>query len=501
MTISHELEARIQRLHEVEKWPVGTIASHLGVHHSVVTRVLECAGLPRASHPRRSKADAYMPFIEETLRKYPKLCASRVYQMCIERGYCGSESHFRRQVARVRPRPKAEAFLRLRTLPGEQAQVDWGHFGKIRIGRAERPLMAFVMTLSYSRRTFLRYFCGQQTEHFLRGHALALAHFGGVPRVVLYDNLKSAVLERRDDVIRFHPRLVEVAQHYRFEARPVAVARGNEKGRVERAIQHIRRSFFAARPYRDLDDLNVQAIEWCDSIAVQRPWPEDRSISVADAVAEEQPRLLPLPTQELSLDERTEVSVGKTPYARFDLNDYSIPHDHAHRMVTVVASADRVRIFDGVEPIAEHERSYSRGEQIENPDHIRKLVAQKRRAREKRGAGRLHDAAPNSRELLAAIAERGENLGAATSRLLRLLDEFGATAVNGAIATALAKGAPHPHAVRQILDQERQSKNQKPSLPVELPDDPRVRDMHVQPHDLGTYDAIDGHQQEVNDES
>jgi transposase len=152
-------------------------------------------------------------------------------------------------VACHRPRPAAEAYLRLRTLPGEQAQVDWGHFGHLQIGRARRPLMAFVMVLSHSRMVFLRFFLDARMDSFLRGHALAFAAFGGVPRVLLYDNLKSAVLERvdhpRGSAIRFNPTLLALAGHYRFEPRPVAPARGNEKGRVERAIRYIRDSFFA----------------------------------------------------------------------------------------------------------------------------------------------------------------------------------------------------------------------------------------------------------------
>ena len=137
--------------------------------------------------------------------------------------------------------------LRLRSLPGEQAQVDWGHFGHLRIGRARRPLMAFVMVLSHSRQIFLRFCLDARMESFLRGHVGAFTAWGGVPRVLLYDNLKSAVLERRGDAIRFHPTLLTFAGHYRYEPRPVAVARGNEKGRFERAIRYVRDGFFAAR--------------------------------------------------------------------------------------------------------------------------------------------------------------------------------------------------------------------------------------------------------------
>ena len=106
--------------------------------------------------PRRSKIDAYLPFIRQTLESFPTLTASRLYVMAYGRGYRGSPDHFRHLIACHRPRPKAEAYLRLRTLPGEEGQVDWGHFRHLEIGRARRPLMAFVMVLSYSRQTLGR---------------------------------------------------------------------------------------------------------------------------------------------------------------------------------------------------------------------------------------------------------------------------------------------------------------------------------------------------------
>jgi transposase len=200
--------------------------------------------------------------------------------MVRERGYPGAPDHFRALVARLRPRPAAEAYLRLRTLPGEQGQVDWAHFGKLSVGRAVRPLMAFVMVLSYSRHLFLRFYFGASMSYFVRAHVEAFTYFDALPRVLLYDNLKSAVLERCGDAIHFHPRLLELAAHYRFQPRPVALARGNEKGRVERAIRFVREAFFAARGFRDLDDLNAQAKAWCEGAAADRPCPEERAHSV-----------------------------------------------------------------------------------------------------------------------------------------------------------------------------------------------------------------------------
>ena len=135
----------------------------------------------------------------------------------------------------------------------------------------------------------------------------------GYPRVLLYDNLKSAVLERQADAIRFHPTLLAFAAHYHYEPRPVAVARGNEKGRVERAVRYVRDGFFAARQFVDVDDLNAQAAAWCAGAAADRPCPEQQTLSVRAAFAEETPRLIALPDNAYPLNERVAVKVGRTP--------------------------------------------------------------------------------------------------------------------------------------------------------------------------------------------
>ena len=237
MTIDKETRAEILRLYHVEKWTVGTITRQLGVHRYTVERLLTAAGEPRdARSPRPLMIDPYVPFIAETLASWPTLPASRLYQMVRERGYPGGGDHFRHLLSHFRPRPVAEAYLRLKTLPGEQAQVDWGHFGKVTIGRAERRLMGFVMVLSYSRRIFPRFYLDAGMSNFPRGHVEAFEAWRGVPRELWYDNLKSVVLERRGAAIRFNPRILDLAGHYHFLPKPVAVARGNEKGLVAYCI-------------------------------------------------------------------------------------------------------------------------------------------------------------------------------------------------------------------------------------------------------------------------
>jgi len=225
--------AEIRRLFYAEHWPIGTIADALGVHHETVQRTINRA---RGIHPgpqiRPSGLDPYKAFIATTLEQYPRLRATRLYAMLRERGYPGSAVQVRRYVRTVRPAAQAEAFFRLDPLVAEQGQVDWGNFGAIQIGAARRVLSCFVLVLSWSRAVYARFALDQTLESFLRGHVEAFAALGGCPRILLYDNLKSVVLERFGEHIRFHPRLLELAGHYHFAPQPCAVARGNEKGYV-----------------------------------------------------------------------------------------------------------------------------------------------------------------------------------------------------------------------------------------------------------------------------
>ncbi len=316
--------------------------------------------------------------------------------------------------------------------------------------------------------------------------------FSAVPRVVLYDNLKSAVLERTGDAIRFNPTLLELAGHYRFEPRPVAPARGNEKGRVERAIRFVRDAFFAARKFRDLDDLNAQAAAWCEGPARDRSCPEDRSRSVRELFEQEKPYLLALPDNPFACEERIEVKVHKTPYVRFDWNDYTVPHDHVNRTLTVMASLDRVRVLDREQVIATHARSFERGKQSEDPQHIEALVDRKCTARVHRAQDRLHHAAPSAKALFMLAAQRGANLGVLTRGLSQLLDVYGAHALEAAIAAALAEDA-----VRHFIDAHAYARGQRPPIAVSLPNDPRLTNLSVPAQPLTNYDQLT---EQVHDE-
>jgi transposase len=382
--LSLERLATVRRLFYAEHWKIGTIASQLAVHPDAVRRALATDPLSRPRRLRASRLDPYLEFIRSTLEQYPRLRATRLFQMLQPRGYAGSVVQLRRLVRRLRPIPR-EAFLRLTTFPGEQAQVDWADFGRVAVGRALRRLSCFVLRLSYSRALYLSFFFDQSLENFLRGHVRAFSDLGGVPRVILYDNLRSVVLERRGEAFHFHPRLLELCAHYHFQPQPCRPARGNEKGGVERAIQDIRTSFFPARPFTTLADFNAQALRWRDDIVLRRRWPGDCSRTVAELYAEEKPRLLGLPAHPLDTDLVLTACSRKTIYLRFDLNDYSIPPQAVGRPLTLVASDTIVRILDGSTELARHRRSYDRGQLIEEPAHKEALLPPSRWSSSPRG--------------------------------------------------------------------------------------------------------------------
>ena len=490
--IAPELRARIRRLYFAEHWKMGTIAAELDVHRDTVRAAVEADRFVRSgAQLRPTLLDPYKPFLATTLEQYPRLRATRLYDMVRSRGYAGSVIQLRRYVRTVRPSARAEAYLRLHTLAGEQGQVDWGNFGKFKVGHTQRALSCFVLVLSWSRALYARFALDQTLESFLRGHVEAFSALQGCPRVLLYDNLKSVVLERIGDHIRFHPRVLELAGHYHFAPQPCAVACGNEKGRVERTIRYLRDAFFAARRFSSVGDLNTQLARWIAETAHARPVPGDPSgRRVADALEEERARLLPLPADPFACDVVRAVTSGKTPYVRFDGNDYSIPHPLVHKPLTLLASEHLVRLLDGTTEVARHARSYDRGQPIEDVTHLAALAHAKRAAHELRGRDRLRTACAHADAFIEALALRGEPLAGHTAQLLRLLDRYGTAELEAALTDALARGAISAASVAYVLDQRTRARHAPPPLTVVLPDDPRVRDLRVTPHALTAYDAL-----------
>ena len=483
--ISPERRAEIRRYYYAEHWKIGTIAREFNLHPDTVRKAIENERIVGAQPVRRSMLDPYLGFIRETLDQHPRLRATRIYHMIRDRGYSGSVVQLRRAVARLRPQIR-EPFLRLDAFAGEQAQVDWAHFGHVTVGRARRALSCFLITLSYSRALYLEFFFDQTTENFLRGHVHAFEAWNGQPRVLLYDNLKSAVLERRDGHVHFNPRLIDLSGHYHFAPRACQVRAGNQKGRVERAVRYVRDSFWAGRTFTTLAECNRQAWRWRDEIAHQRRWPGEDGRTVAEVFAEEQPRLLPLPLHRFATDRIEAVCSRKAIYVRFDLNDYSIPPEAVGRPLTLVASDTSVRVLDGSVEIARHARTYDRNQQVLDPAHREALLKLKRKAFHGTPAGRLEQVVPESRRLLDLAFELGESAGSQTAQLLRLLEEYGPAAVRRAIVEALKRDTPRASSVAWLL--RRQPRRQRVAL--DLSGHPQAQIVDVRPHDLETYDEL-----------
>jgi transposase len=485
--------AEVRRLYYAEHWKIGTIAAQLGLHPDTVRAAVATDAQNRPKTPRPRVTDPYLPFIRETLERYPTLRATRIFEMIRPRGYERSLVQVRRLVRQLRPRHQ-EAFLWRRTFAGEEAQADWAHFGEVTVGRARRRLSCFVLTLSYSRALALEFFFDQSLENFLRGHVRAFESWGAVPRLILYDNLRSAVLQRRGDAVQLHPRLLELCAHYHCAARPVAVGRGSEKGRVERSIRYIRESFFAARPFTTLEDFNRQARGWRDEVAHRRPWPGGDGRTVAEVFAEEQPRLLPLPAHRFEADLVLPVQAGKTIYIRFDLNHYSIPPEAVGRTLTLIASDTQLRILEGTRVLATHRRSYDRNQMIVDPAHQEALLALKRKALGSTPSGRLLSAVPEIEVLLEAAVQRGEPASTQTTQLKLLLDDYGPEELRAAVTEALQRQTPRASSVAYILAKRHRLKRFRGLSPVHLIRRPELEDLHVQPHDPETYDDLAEHE-------
>lgn len=483
--IDRDQAAEIRRLYFAEHWKKGTIAAHLGVHPDVVERVIGPLGPePKARPDRPRLLDPYVGFIDEVLERYPKLVGTRIYDMLVERGYAGSLRTLTRHVAKVRPAPKSEVFLRTERLPGEQSQIDWGHVGKLRVSGGERALWVFVMVLAFSRAIWAELVFDLSVHSVRRSLARAAQHFGGVTRQWLFDNPKTIVLERQGDLIRYQPDLLSLAAALHVQPRLCGVRKPQHKGGVERAIRYLKERFFAARPIHSIEHGNAALLRFLDEVAMKRPHPVERERTVAAVFEDERAHLLPLPDPMPSVDLVTPAAVDKTATVRFDTNRYSVPPAHARTTLTLVASDTEVRLLDGSEVVATHARNWGRRQLVEEPNHRAEILASKPGARPGKGRERLLAVAPRFDELLELWLHEGRNMGSMIGRTLKLLDLYGDSVLAQAIDTLLERGSHDLGALAVLCDQVRRP--QPVALPLEL--GAHVPDRDVVPHDLGVYD-------------
>lgn len=276
LTMEAVMEVRILHRQGV---PIREIAERLGVSRNTVRRYIRSEDASRysARPPRGSKLDAYTDWIRERIEAAVPhtIPAAVIYREIAELGYAGSERLVRQFVATIRPAaPEPAPVTRFETAPGVQMQVDWGVFRFGAFGAS-----GFVSTLGYSRMLWVRFVSDQQFDTLKACHIGAFEYFGGVPREVLYDNMKTVIQARNaygDGLHRFHPAFWDFAKTCGFTPRVCQPYRAQTKGKVERSIRYLRESFFVPYMTRrqaaglSLGELNDAVVQWLNSVANRR---------------------------------------------------------------------------------------------------------------------------------------------------------------------------------------------------------------------------------------
>jgi transposase len=486
MTVPKETEVNIVRLHYGEHWPVGTIAAQVGVHPDVVKRVLGHKQTGGDPVRKPSLVQPFEEFIGQTLQQYPTLRATRLYDMLTPRGYQGSLRTLRDYVTMVRPEPKTEAYLRLETLAGEQAQIDWAHVGRVRIDGGERTLWVFVMVLSYSRALWAELVFDMSVESLCRSLTRAASYFGGVTRQWLFDNPKTVVIERYGDAVRFHPTLLGLCAHFRVQPRLCAVAMPEHKGRVERAIRYLRDRFFAGRYIHSIEQGNQELLVFLAEIAQRRPHPRKEGRMVGEVFDDERVRLLALPDPLPSTEYSRPAAVDKTAFVQFDTNLYSAPPELAGQTITLAFDDRVVRLLDGDRELARHVRTFGRKQVVEDPAHRAALVERRRLGRDLRGRDRLRAVCPGIDKLIARCVSDGRQIGPSVYRLSKFLDVYGDAIFTDAVGEVLSGDTRDLGAVQVACEKQRRHRDRPVPVTVAIPS--HIPDRDVIPHNLDNYD-------------
>jgi hypothetical protein len=300
----------------------------------------------------------------------------------------------------------------------------------------------------------------------------------------LFDNPKSIVAAREGSAIRFQPALVELAGSLHVSLRACRIRKPEDKGGVERAIRFLKTRFFPARVIPSLEAGNAALWQFLETVGLGRQHPMSREHTIADMLAQEKQRLMPLPAAAIPTELVTSVPADKTAFVTFDTNRYSVPPEAAHRILTLVASDTEIRLLDHDQLIATHVRSWAKNAVLEEPSHRAAVLASKPRARDGKGRDRLRAEIPQADELMRRWLEDGRNVGSMAASTLKLLDLYGASVVAQAVEALLGKGS-HDVGALAILCEQRRTKPRR-VLPLSL--GAHVVDRDVIPHDLGGYD-------------
>jgi transposase len=465
-------------------------AQALGLHRQTVAAWAQRGQYRACVQPRRrSKLDPFKKQIVGWLEAH-RYSATQIVQRLRECGYEAGTSIVRDFVRRVRP-PTREAFLTLSFAPGEAAQVDWGEYGTIAVGSTRRRLSFFVMVLCHSRLMYVEFFVSQQMEQFLSAHLNALAAFGGCPRRMIIDNLRSGVLKRLvGEAPVFNPRYLDFARHCGFEITACNVGRGNEKGRVERGVGYVKANLLNGLELSGLGALNAAARVWLDTVANVRIHGATHRVPQEAFVREEQAALQALNPRAYDVARPISVRASRQFRVVLETNKYSVPAAYAGQLVTLKAYPDRLCVYRDDQLIARHTRSYDRHQDFEDPEHPKVLLAQRHTAREQRLMQRflaLTSQAPQYHEGLQA---RRTNARDHVRRIVALAEIHGEAAVGRAIADGLAFQAFSAEYVANILEMRLRVLPEPAALQLTRRSD--LLDLELPAPDLSLYDKDRG---------
>ena len=356
----------IQKLHQ-DGLSVSEIARRLELDRKTVRKYLLQVPREYRRKPKDWKIDPHRAYLRERWEQGVEN-ASRLYREVQKRGYSGGLTQVKKVVRPWRAEGHERAYVRFETAPGEQSQMDWGHFGNW----GGRRLYGFALTLCWSRMKYVEFTQRQDIETLLNCMIHGFSFFGGVTATVLTDNMKTWVVDRVDGQPRFHLKMLDFASYYGFVPRVCHPYRPETKGKIESTIRYIRSSFWPGMAFDTLQDLNRQALIWCEDTnrrvhGTTREIPLDRWPREGLTPLSEQPKY--------DTSYMSHRQVAKDCLLSYCGNRYSVPYAHAGKTVTVREGLDSgaIRIFYQQELLAEHRLAAGKGAMIVNPAHYGSL--------------------------------------------------------------------------------------------------------------------------------
>lgn len=335
---------------------ISEIARQTGHARKTVRKVINGELMPerrKPPQPRVRKIDPYTDYLHQRMAE-GVYNTRKLYREIQAQGYPGGLTQVILYVQPFRPPRQERATLRFETEPGQQAQVDWGSCGYIAMDERQKTLYCFVMTLGWSRMMYVEFTTNGDTGSFIRCHQHAFEYFGGVPREVLHDNLKSAVIERdSDSTIRFNARYLDFALAMGFTPHPHQPYRPQTKGKVENGVRYVKGNFWVGLHFIDVDDINLQARVWLDTVANPRIHGTTGETPFSRLADE---HLQPLPGQRFDTSRISYRQAGRDCLVTSQRNAYSVPAAYAQQTVMVKETEDQqvILISAAGEVIAEH---------------------------------------------------------------------------------------------------------------------------------------------------